>query len=369
MSDTYDVIVIGAGMIGASCAAELAAHKLKVMVLDASQASCGATGSCMGHILLMDDSDAQLQLTLYSKKLWLDLVKAYPVESDYLACGTLWVATDDEEMTVVNTKAKNYADYGVITEVLDSKTLYQWEPNLRPGLVGGLRIPDDCVVYAAGCVQLLLRDIEVRQQYRVKEICDHAVVLEDGSILKADIIINAAGVASPKLTPGLPVEPRKGHLVVTERYPNFCTHQIVELGYIKSAGKMNKESVAFNIQPRLSGQYLIGSSRELVGFNDEVNRSLVSRMVQKACEFMPGLADLMAIRVWAGFRPATPDKLPLIGKWPTVEGLYIATGHEGLGIATSQGTAALLAAEIVGKVPEIDPAPYRAERVLEKQDA
>jgi glycine/D-amino acid oxidase-like deaminating enzyme len=119
----------------------------------------------------------------------------------------------------------------------------------------------------------------------------------------------------------------------------------------------------------LSGQYLIGSSRELVGFNDEVNRSLVSRMVQKACEFMPGLADLMAIRVWAGFRPATPDKLPLIGKWPTVEGLYIATGHEGLGIATSQGTAALLAAEIVGKVPEIDPAPYRAERVLEKQDA
>ncbi|GAG26801.1 unnamed protein product, partial [marine sediment metagenome] len=146
-------------------------------------------------------------------------------------------------------------------------------------------------------------------------------------------------------------------------------HQILELGYLKSAAKMTKESVAFNIQPRLSGQYLIGSSRELVGMNDRINRSLVSEMLRQACAFMPNLADLMAIRIWAGFRPATPDKLPLIGKWPAIEGLYIATGHEGLGISTSQGTAALLAAEILGQTPEIDPTPYRAERVLEGKNA
>jgi len=85
-------------------------------------------------------------------------------------------------------------------------------------------------------------------------------------------------------------------------------------------------------------------------------------MVQRACAFMPGLGDLTAVRTWTGFRPATPDKLPLIGQWPDTPGLWIAAGHEGLGITTSLGTAAILADLISRREPAIDPSPYVPDR-------
>lgn len=366
MREKYDAIVIGAGIIGSSCAAELAKENLRVLVVDAGYAGCGTTSATMGHVVVMDDSEAQLQLSLLSRRLWLELARDYPVESDYLPCGTLWVAADEEEMEVVRRKAHKYIDYHVATEVLDDKSLYEWEPNLRKGMVGGLRVIDDCSVYPATSSKLFLRGLELREQSQVREIGDNTVVLEDGSELEADFIVNATGAKAAELTPGLPIEPRKGHLLITERYPGFCKHQVLELGYLKSAHKMEKESVAFNIHPRLSGQYILGSSREFVGWNDDVNRRILRSMINRAFEYMPALAKLTVLRSWVGFRPASPDKLPYIGKWPKVKGLYIAAGHEGLGITTSLGTAKLLAADILGKKPPIDPEPYRPARLLKK---
>ena len=78
---------------------------------------------------------------------------------------------------------------------------------------------------------------------------------------------------------------------------------------------------------------------------------------------MPGLAKLSAIRTWTGFRAATPDKVPLIGPWPEDKTLFLATGHEGLGITTSLGTARLLVDQIVGREPEIAAEPYLPSRV------
>jgi glycine/D-amino acid oxidase-like deaminating enzyme len=121
--------------------------------------------------------------------------------------------------------------------------------------------------------------------------------------------------------------------------------------------------VAYNVQPRKTGQVLIGSSRERVGFDGRVNRSLLARMLERAVSFMPRLAALTAIRVWTAFRPATADNLPLIGRWEETPGLWIAAGHEGLGITTSLGTGRLLADLIVGRRPEIDPLPYSPARV------
>ena len=207
----------------------------------------------------------------------------------------------------------------------------------------------------------------MRENCSVCQISDNLVSLENGSQIRAEFIINAAGAAAPKLTAELPIEPRKGHLVITERYPGFCQHQIIELGYLKSVQKMEKESVAFNIQPRPSGQYLIGSSREFAGWDDSVNRNLVNRMLTRACDYMPALKEMFAIRTWFGYRPATRDKLPIIGGWPKVKGLYIAAGHEGLGITTSLGTARLLTAEILGQSPPIDPAPYHPWRFREDE--
>jgi glycine/D-amino acid oxidase-like deaminating enzyme len=110
---------------------------------------------------------------------------------------------------------------------------------------------------------------------------------------------------------------------------------------------------------------LIGSSREFVGLDRSINRRICARMVRRACDFVPALAHLSAIRTWAGFRPCTPDNLPLIGRWPAVEGLYVAAGHEGLGITTALGTARLLVDLVMGREPAIDPTPFAPDRAME----
>ena len=112
---------------------------------------------------------------------------------------------------------------------------------------------------------------------------------------------------------------------------------------------MTAASVAFNVQPRATQQVLVGSSRELVGWDASLNRDVLARMLARAIEYMPALARLSAIRAWTGMRPATPDKLPLIGAWEPTPGLWIAAGHEGLGITTSLGTARLLADLVAGR--------------------
>ena len=139
-------------------------------------------------------------------------------------------------------------------------------------------------------------------------------------------------------------------------------HQLVELGYITSAHHSDGTSVAFNVQPRPTGQLLIGSSREFDTTDPAVNNAVMARMLQRALHYLPGLADLNAVRTWTGFRAATPDSLPLIGAHPHHPHLWLAVGHEGLGVTTAPGTAQLLAAQITGSTPLIDPVPYAPAR-------
>ncbi|MCC6535902.1 MAG: FAD-dependent oxidoreductase, partial [Bryobacterales bacterium] len=112
----------------------------------------------------------------------------------------------------------------------------------------------------------------------------------------------------------IPVAPRKGHLAITDRAPGFLRHQIVELGYLKSAHGHETESVACNLQPRATGQVLIGSSRQYGVHTAAVEPRMLQRMLRRALEYMPGLAGLPVVRTWTGFRAATPDGLPLIGR-------------------------------------------------------
>jgi D-hydroxyproline dehydrogenase subunit beta len=188
------------------------------------------------------------------------------------------------------------------------------------------------------------------------------VRLDDGTELHSPSIVNACGAEAPRLTQGLPIRKRRGHLVITDRYPGFVRHQLVELGYLKSAHSIAADSVAFNVQPRKTGQLLIGSSREFSPEGADLNRVLLGAMITRARDYLPGIGDLQAIRVWTGFRAATPDKLPLIGPWPEDKTLYLATGHEGLGITSSLATAKLLASTIAGGETDINIAPYLPSR-------
>jgi glycine/D-amino acid oxidase-like deaminating enzyme len=362
--DAPSAIVVGAGIVGAACAEALAEAGCRVTVLESAFPGSGATATAMGHLVVMDDSEAQFALTSFSRRLWSDHAAALPAACEDDPCGTLWVAADEEEMEHVRRKAAFYSARGERVEVLDAAALREAEPRLRPGLAGGLRVPGDRVVYPPAAARDLLdrarvRGALVRDGVHVEALGPGRARAE-GGWLEADLVVNAAGGAACHLTPGLPVEPRKGHLVITDRYPGFLRHQVVELGYLKSAHTLTRESVAFNVQPRRTGQLLVGSSRELVGWDASINASLRARMLRRAAGFLPEIAGLSALRTWVGFRPATPDKLPLIGEWEP--GLFVAAGHEGLGITTSLGTARLVVDLALGREPALDPAPFHPRR-------
>ena len=367
----YDVVIVGAGIVGSACAAECAREGLSVAIVEAGIIGGGATAAGMGHLVVMDDSEAQFALTHYSQQLWDEIRDELPREVEHDACGTMWIATDDEEMAEVARKAQFYSERGVAVEILDAQSMAEAEPNLRPGLVGGLRVPGDSVIYPPCAAQFFVDHARSKRAAlflgkAVETISSDSVRLRDGTSISAGVIVNATGSWSPVLTPGLEVKKRKGHLVITDRYPNFLRHQLVELGYLKSAHSQTADSVAFNIQPRMTGQLLIGSSRQFDVDHARVDGSIVTRMLNRAIEYLPGLRKLSSLRTWTGFRAATPDKLPLIGPHPEHKRLYLATGHEGLGITTSLGTARLLVAQIMNRETEIPLAPYLPARLKQE---
>lgn len=363
----YDVVIVGAGIVGAACADEFTRRGLRVAIVDRDIVGSGATAAGMGHIVVMDDSQAQFALTRYSQRLWQELRPELPDDVEYEQCGTIWVAGDEEELTEVQRKRDYYGNLGVPTEVLDSRGLRELETNLREGMAGGLLVPEDGVLYPPCAAGFLVkraqeRGANLRLGASVAQMGQGRILLNDGHELSAEIIVNAAGACALELTPGIQIMKRKGHLVITDRYPEFLRHQLVELGYLKSAHLVDGDSVAFNVQPRRTGQILIGSSRQYGAENKDVDSSILSRMLRRAQQFMPGLGAMSAVRTWTGFRAATSDKLPLIGPWPGDKSLFLATGHEGLGITTSLGTARILVDQITGAKPAIPVEPYLPSR-------
>src|SRR5437588_11376587 len=137
MNDSFDLIIVGAGSVGAACAAECARTGFKVLVLDRGPIAGGTTAAGMGHIVVMDDSEAQFALTSYSRTLWHQLVRELPADVEYDQCGTLWLAADDEEMAEVHRKQRHYTERGVRVELLDEAGVEAAEPNLRQGMAGG----------------------------------------------------------------------------------------------------------------------------------------------------------------------------------------------------------------------------------------
>jgi glycine/D-amino acid oxidase-like deaminating enzyme len=367
----YDVVIVGGGIVGAACADEFARRGMRVAIVDRDLIGGGATAAGMGHIVTMDDSDAQFALTRYSQQLWQALRPELPLDVEYEQCGTIWVASDEEEMSEVERKRDYYGQREVPTEVLDAEAVGRREPNLRPGLVGGLLVTEDAVLYPPCAARFLIERAQKRgaKLYlgcSVQQAGQGRVEMADGAEIPAKIVVNAAGACAATLTPGIEIKKRKGHLAITDRYAGFLRHQLVELGYLKSAHSMGSDSVAFNVQPRRTGQILIGSSRQFGADDGQVESVILARMLERAQEYMPGLAQLSVVRTWTGFRAATPDRLPFIGAWPADPTLFLATGHEGLGITTSLGTARILVDQITGTKPEIPIEPYLPSRAVKE---
>jgi D-hydroxyproline dehydrogenase subunit beta len=373
MRTSFDVVIVGGGIVGAATAAACAQSGLHVALVERDVLGGGATGAGMGHIVVMDDSEAQFALTRYSQLLWSELASEMPDNVEFETPGTIWLAADDEEMAEAERKQRFYRDREVPAQLLNARELASLEPNIRPGLSGALLVPEDAVIYpptaalylanvAMGLGATFLIGRSVTQMGRSR------VQLDGGEELGAPYLINATGTWASDLTLDVPVKKRKGHLVITDRYPGFVRHQLVELGYLKSAHSASSNSVAFNVQPRRTGQILIGSSRQYGDETSSVNQDILSSMLQRATAYMPLLGTLNALRVWTGFRAATPDKLPLIGPTLFDGTVWLATGHEGLGITTSLATAELLAAKLTAREPAIPIEPYLPSRFAKNEN-
>jgi len=364
---TFDAVIVGGGIVGTACALAFSRTAMRVALVERSEIGAGATAAAMGHIVVLDDSPAQLALTRYSQMLWHQLSTQLPPDAEYTQRGTLWVAADDEEVQEICRKHSAYNPHAIPSQLLDAQALAHAEPALRRGLAGGLLMHEDAVVSPQIAARFLLNQALAGKVALIRQgvtaMGAGRVLLSNGDELHAPILVNAAGEWASELTPGLPVAKRKGHLAITDPYPGFLRYQVVELGYLKSAHVTTTDSVACNVQPRANGQLLIGSSRQYGVEGREVEDKILARIFERAAEYLPALPSLTIERRWTGFRSATPDKLPLIGPSAEDKTVFLATGHEGLGITTSLATAQLLADLIGGRTPAIPIEPYLPSRL------
>ena len=365
----FDVVIIGAGIVGCAVARECATAGLTVSIVEGGVVAGGATAAGMGHLVVMDDSPAQLALTAYSRSLWASDQPHLPAAVEYEARGTIWVAADEQEMAEVHAKLQTYAAAGIVAQTLSPTELAQHEPNLRAGLAGGLIVPGDGVIYPPAAAAFYLGEAQKLGAKlfltRATAAANSIVQLQDGQRLTASRIVLATGTDCA-LLPAMPIQKRKGHLIITDRYPGFLRHQLVELGYLKSAHQLTSDSVAFNIQPRQTGQLLIGSSRQYGNEDPAAEPAVTQRMLDRAISYMPGLRGLSALRVWTGFRAASKDKLPLIGPAAGLSddrSLWLAAAFEGLGTTNAPGAARLLVDQMLGRASAIAIEPYLPRRL------
>jgi glycine/D-amino acid oxidase-like deaminating enzyme len=364
---SYDAIVVGAGIVGAACALALRERGMDVALVDAASPGSGVTAAGMGHLVALDESAAELDLCLLSLALWRTFLDAHPGVGQAQHCGTLWVAENEHQMDEALRRAERLGARGRHADSVTPAQLRALEPALRPGLCGGVRIASDSVVYPPAVADFLARQLLARGGalhlgQRVQRVGRGEIILANGDALAAAHVVVAAGVQVRQLLPEVPVAPRKGHLAITDRYPGTLQHQVVSMNYGQAAAGDDALAVAANVQPRVTGQWLIGSCRQDRQSDTAVDPLVLAKVLRSAIDLFPCLAQMNIVRAWAGMRPASPDGLPLIGAHPARAGVWLACGHEGLGVTTAFGTARLLAEQILGQAPSMSAEAFAPSR-------
>jgi glycine/D-amino acid oxidase-like deaminating enzyme len=359
MGRSPDVVVVGAGVVGASCAYYLAAAGISVRLYDRSYVASGSSGSCEGNVLAWDkELERELPLALRSGDLWQGLSSELD-DFEYDRKGSIVVAETEAELLACAERNRVLAGLGVEGEVLDADALRREEPYAAHDLPGGVLYPGDAqleprlatAALVRGAVRLgaeLVTDVTVMAILRGPDGRATGVETSAGRV-GADMVVVAAGVWTPKLleTAGLtvPVTPRKGQIVVLERSPVVFRRKLSEAGYVAAVEADDAAlQIAMVVESTPSGTALLGSSRQHVGFDREVELGVAGAIARRAARFFPVLNDARALRVYAGLRPLTPDHVPIIGPFAEAPNICVATGHEGAGIGLAPATGELVAA-------------------------
>ncbi|MGE5287912.1 MAG: NAD(P)/FAD-dependent oxidoreductase [Micromonosporaceae bacterium] len=375
-----DVVVIGAGMVGAAVAAHLARSGRRVCVVDRTTPLGGTTAAGEGNILVSDKLPGpEMTLALRSNVLWREFAAERGEQFEFEPKGGLVVAQDPAQLEALHEQAGRQRAAGAEVTVMDVADLRSAEPHLSPRLAGGAFYPQDCQVQPMraamshlaeardrGCV--VVADAEARGLERTRTGAVAALATSRGRVA-APVVVNAAGPWSAevarRLGSGLPVRPRRGHILVTEPLPQVIRHKVYEADYV-GAVVSDDDALACSavVEGTASGTVLIGSSRDFAGLSARLDISVLAEIARRVISLFPFLAGVRAVRAYRGFRPATPDHLPIIGADATVPGLFHATGHEGAGIGLAPATAEIIAALVDGKNPPVDPAPFAPARFV-----
>jgi glycine/D-amino acid oxidase-like deaminating enzyme len=383
-----DAVVIGAGMVGAATAAWLAGTGRSVCVIDRTGPLGGTTASGEGNILVSDKVPGpELTLVLRSASLWQQFAETRSAEMpggrgfEFERKGGVVVAADQDQLTGLRELARRQQAEGVEVTALDEAGLREAEPQLAAGLAGGAFYPQDSQVQPMLAAMAFLARAQQLAGPGLTTAQAEAVSLEPaGTALRlhtnrgqiaTPVVVNAtgpwAGQVAARLGSALPVRPRRGHILVTEPLPPLVRHKVYECGYVATVVS-DETGAAYSavVESTVSGTVLVGSSRDFGGQlsgSHVPERAVLAEIARRAVALFPFLRRVRAIRGYTGFRPASPDHLPMIGPDPAVSGLYHATGHEGAGIGLGPATAELLTALIDGTPPPVDPAPFAPARL------
>ncbi len=378
MADTsYDVVVVGGGLIGLASAWRLAQRGLAVAVIDpepAQAASRAAAGMLAPITEVHYGEDQLLQLNLAAARRYPDFVEELEavagLEVGYLRCGTLTVAADPGDRAVLDDLASYLDGFGLRPEKLSGRECRKLEPMLATGVRGGLLTPHDHQVDNRRLAAALLAAAERRGVAVVRDHAAELIVrtgtasgarLAGGSALAAGMVLLAAGPWSARLA-GLPaaaaptVRPVKGVILrLHDPAPQPSLSRNVRA--VVAGGHVY-------LVPRADGEVVVGATVEEKGFDTTIQAGAVYELLRDAHELVPGVAEWPFSETLAGLRPGSPDNAPIVG--PTdVPGLVVATGHYRNGVLLTPVTADAVASYVVDGALPGEMTPFTPDRFAE----
>jgi glycine oxidase len=367
-----DVAVVGAGVIGCSIAYYLSLAGARVDVLERNHLAAGASGVAAGMLAPQVEAafdDPFFALTILGRAehqaLAATLLEDVGLDVEYRPTGIIRVAKDEAERTELLRRQRWQAGRQLRAEWIDPSDLGRIEP-LLSGVVGrllagGLWLPDEAQVRGARLVQALAM-ASVKRGTRILEGTGAIELVRSGErvvgprtptgIVEAGATVLAAGVASVELGRSaglaLPVVPVKGQCVML-RSLHYMPRHVIWAGDCY-------------LVPKTDGQVILGATMEEGNYDPRPTLAGMGSLSEAALEFLPWAGKLTVDGMWAGLRPAAPDRFPIIGRAPGLADLYLATAHFRNGILLGPLTGRWLAALIRDGVEAPELRPFALER-------
>ncbi|ALM84549.1 hypothetical protein ASB57_17600 [Bordetella sp. N] len=358
------VLIVGAGIVGASAAYFLRQAGCAVTVLDASTPAAGASGASDGLVSVGSKKPGFLMnIARNARDLYVELTADGLLAGLFQQRPTFLFARNEDEAALMALHGQDLASAGVRVESLTGPEFVRCIPGASPGIVGALAVPEDGHALGYQIVDRMLKrsGAQVVRQAAVRRLSVQqgrvTGVETDAGTFSGDAVLIAAGLGSTALAGlGEILVPRKGQIIITDRaadgVPAFAG-PLMSAAYLaakRNVDASRRHPVSLVIDPLNTGQLLIGGTRE-EGLGDrETTVQHVSTILREALDAYPPLERRRVIRTFSGVRTASVDGLPIVGWHPAVDGLAIATGFEGDGICLGP-LMGKLAAEIVLGLP------------------